>query len=413
MPARGRREREVVHEQTTVEALGQALRLEHDVAEPRTGRDVDLGGVDLAVAVGLGRHLLVAGQPRLALGLPRLGVGPHPLQLALEHLGALGVLGPLDLEALLLGLEVRRVVALVGVGLAPVELEDPLRDVVEEVPVVGHGQDAAGVRREVALEPLHRLGVEVVGGLVEQQQVGLLEQQLAQRHPAPLATGQVVDELLGRRAAQGVHRLVEPAVEVPRVGVVEVGLQIADLGQQRVVVGVGIAQLLGDRVVAVELGLDLVDRLLDVLQDGRALGQRRLLLEHPDGGTRVEDRVAVVGVLEPRHDLEQRRLAGAVGPDDADLGAVQERQRDVVEDHLVAVRLPHVAQGEDVVSHAKTLRGERQEPPIGARAGARDQAACTGASSVVAAGASSGVSPTATSAQQLRACAARRCWCRG
>jgi len=40
----------------------------------------------------------------------------------------------------------------------------------------------------------------VVGRLVEEQQVGLLEQQLAQRDPAALATGQVVDELVGRRA---------------------------------------------------------------------------------------------------------------------------------------------------------------------------------------------------------------------
>ena len=100
----------------------------------------------------------------------------------------------LDLEAVLLGLEVGRVVALVGVGLAAVELEDPLGDVVEEVPVVGDGQDGAGVRRQVVLQPLHRLGVEVVGGLVEQQQVGLLEQQLAQRDAAALTTGEVVDE---------------------------------------------------------------------------------------------------------------------------------------------------------------------------------------------------------------------------
>ena len=106
------------------------------------------------------------------------------------------------------------------------------------------------------------------------------------------------------------------------------------------------------------------DRLLDVLEDGRALGQRRLLLEHADGGAGVEDRVAVVGVLEPRHDLEQGRLARAVGPDDADLGAVQERQRDVVEDDLVAVRLAHVAQGEDVVSHDPQAYGaERPESP--------------------------------------------------
>ena len=121
------RERQVVHEGAALEALGEVLGLQHDVAEARTGRDVDLGGVDLAHPVGLGRHLLVARQTRLALGLAGLGVGAHPLELALEHLGALGVLLALDLEAVLLGLEVGRVVALVGVRLAAVELEDPLR----------------------------------------------------------------------------------------------------------------------------------------------------------------------------------------------------------------------------------------------------------------------------------------------
>ena len=201
----------------------------------------------------------------------------------------------------------------------------------------------------------------MVGGLVEQQQVGLLEQQLAQRDPAALTTGEVVDERVGRRAAQRVHRLVEPAVEVPRVGVVEVGLQVAHLGEQLVVVGVGVGELLGDLVVAVELALDLVDGLLDVLEHRLALGQRRLLLEHADRGVGVDDRVAVVGVLEPRHDLEQGRLAGAVGSDDADLGAVQERQGDVVEDDLVAVGLAHVAQREDILSHGRQAYGGRAD----------------------------------------------------
>ena len=320
--------------------------------EPRTGGDVDLRGVDLAHPVGLGRHLLVARQPRPALGLPGLGVRADPLELALEGLGALGVLLALDLETVLLRLEVRRVVALVGVGLAAVELEDPGGHVVEEVPVVGHGQHRAGVRREVALEPLHRLGVEVVGGLVEEQQVGLLEQQLAQRDAATLTTGEVVDHHVRRRAAQRVHRLVQAAVEVPRVGVVEVGLQVAHLGEQRVEVGVRVGHLLGDRVVPVELALDLADGLLDVLEDRPALAQRRLLLEHADRGAGVQDRVAVVGVVEPRHDLEQRRLPGAVRADDADLRAVQERESHVVEDDLVAVGLAHVAQGEHIIRHA-------------------------------------------------------------
>src|SRR4029077_3323740 len=104
-----------------------------------------------------------------------------------------------------------------------------------------------------------------------------------------------------------------------------------------------------------------------------------------------EDRVAVVGVLEPGHDLEERRLARAVGSDDADLAAVQERQRDVVEDHLVAVRLPHVAQGEDVVSHVQNPTGRTPGTPDRGVLSAGRQAACTVASSVVAAASGSAV----------------------
>ena len=66
-----------------------------------------------------------------------------------------------------------------------------------------------------------------------------------------------------------------------------------------VLVGVGLAHLHVGLVEALHLALELADGLLDVLQDGLALGQRRLLLEHADGGVGVEDRVAVVGVVEP------------------------------------------------------------------------------------------------------------------
>ena len=100
---------------------------------------------------------------------------------------------PCTLEALGLLLEVGRVVALVADEATAVDLGDPLRDVVEEVPVVGDGDDGAVVLLQVLLEPEHALGVEVVGGLVEQQQVGLLQQQLGERDAALLTAGEVRD----------------------------------------------------------------------------------------------------------------------------------------------------------------------------------------------------------------------------
>jgi hypothetical protein len=71
-----------------------------------------------------------------------------------------------------------RVVALVGDAAAAVEFEDPAGGVVEEVTVVGDRDHGAGEVLEEALEPAHRLGVEVVGRLVEQQHVGLGQQQI-------------------------------------------------------------------------------------------------------------------------------------------------------------------------------------------------------------------------------------------
>ena len=142
----------------------------------------------------------------------------------------------------LLLLEPARVVALPRDAVAAVELEDPARDVVEEVAVVGDRDDGAVVLVQVALEPRDRLGVEVVGGLVEQQQVGLREQQPAQRDAAPLATRELRARRRRRAAAaarpsrsRAVRSRSQPFDRVDLV------LELRLLGEQLVEVGVGLA----------------------------------------------------------------------------------------------------------------------------------------------------------------------------
>ena len=213
------------------------------------------------------------------------------------------------------------------------------------------GEHGAGVLGEVLLEPLHALGVEVVRGLVEQQQVGLLQQQLAQRDAALLTAGEVADERFGRRRAQRVHGLLELRVEIPRVGRVDVLLQRAHLGQERVEVGIRIGHQAGDLVEAVELLLDRADALLHVLEDGLVLVELGLLHQDADAVAGAELRLAVAGGVEPGHDLEDRGLSGAVRADDADLRSGEERHRDVVEDHLVADRFAGTDHRVDVFSH--------------------------------------------------------------
>ena len=177
-------EREVVDEQPVAVALAEVVGLDHLVAETRTGRDRDL---ELRVAplgrLGLRDQLVERVDARLALGLAGARRHADPLELAGERAPA----GLVDLlllrEPLVLLLEPARVVALPRNAVAAVELEDPARDVVEEVAVVGDRDDGAVVLVQVALEPRDRLGVEVVGGLVEQQQVGLREQQAGTARP--------------------------------------------------------------------------------------------------------------------------------------------------------------------------------------------------------------------------------------
>src|SRR5262249_42341902 len=118
----GQAEGEVLEQAPVAEALDQAADLDHHAAQARTRRNLDLLEVELAVPVGLGGHLLVPLQPGPALGLAGPGTGPDPLQLVLQALTALGILGSLDLDPGRLGLQVGGVVALVGIGVAAVEL---------------------------------------------------------------------------------------------------------------------------------------------------------------------------------------------------------------------------------------------------------------------------------------------------
>ena len=291
-----------------------------------------------------GEQRLVGVQARLGLVAPRARVEPHPLELLVDRPAPRGLLARLVLEAGALLLEPARVVALVGDPAAAVELEDPAGDVVEEVAVVGDRDDRAAVVAQVLLEPRHRLGVEVVGRLVEQQQVGLAQQQPAQRDPAALAAGELRDVGVRRWAAQRVHRDLERRVEVPAVDGVDLLLDAGEL------VGGLVAVVHRQLVEAVEQRADLGDPVLDVALDVLGRVELGLLLEQADGRVRRQLGHAVELGVEPGHDPQQRRLAGAVVAEHADLRPGQERQRDVRQ-HLavgrVAPREP--VRGEDVL----------------------------------------------------------------
>ena len=134
---------------------------------------------------------------------------------------------------------------------------------------MGDQDDRALVLGQVRLEPRDRLGVEVVGGLVEQQQVGVLEQQLAERDAAPLTAGEVRDRRVEGRDLEGVGGLLEAAVQVPDPLGVHGGLELVVLvGKLLGLLALGLAHEGHDLVVARLHGAQGGDAEVDVLADG-------------------------------------------------------------------------------------------------------------------------------------------------
>ena len=237
-------------------------------------------------------------------------------------------------------LEPARIVALERDPAAAIELEDPLGDVVEEVAIVGDGDDRPRVLLEEALEPVDRFGVEVVGRLVEEEQVRVAEEEPGERDASLLAAGERGDAGVVGRAAQGVHRDVDVALEVPGVGRGDLVLERGLLGADLLVVGVRVRPGGHDRVVLVDERLDLGHAVHDVALDVLGRVELRLLAEVADREAGRQAGFAHELVVEPGHDPEQARLAGAVRTDDPDLGARVERDRDVLEDGLVRRVVP-------------------------------------------------------------------------
>ena len=90
-------------------------------------------------------------------------------------------------------------------GPVGVEVEDLVDGLLQQLGGVADHHDTAGVGLEEFTQPHDGVGVEVVGRLVEQQGVGIAEQDAGQLHTSALATGELVQRL-------GQHSIGEPQV---------------------------------------------------------------------------------------------------------------------------------------------------------------------------------------------------------
>ena len=289
---------------------------------PGVGGPAGAGGGPLPLRTGgLGQLvalLLIAG-----VGIDGALPGPVPL-------GQVGVPAAAELAA--------------GAG-ELVQLEDPGDGPGQQRPVVADQRDAGPAAPQVGLEPGQAVVVEVVGRLVEEQDVGLGQQHGGQREPGLLTAGQ-----LGRAAAE------QPGGQ-PQVGghlaraLGQVGAAQREPALQRLGVGV-----VGAPVAAGQRLGGGVERLLGgghAGAPGQVLGQRlagpdvRLLGQPQHGGTgRRPGHRPGVGLKLSGEDLEQSGLPDPVRGQDADAVTGTDGQVDAIED------------GESAKSDLDAVRGQ-------------------------------------------------------
>ena len=187
---------------------------------------------------------------------------------------------------------------------------------IQKIPVVGHDEHRPPEALEIFLQPLDGIHVQMVGRLVQQQQIRSGEHQPGQIDPGLLPAGKAhKGPLLHFRVnvQTGAHPVVGDLLVVAAAQLIG-GLQLAVALQihrppRRHIRLHGLH--LGGHILQPDKGLP------EHLTDGQRRIIDRQLLQKPQARALCDgDRSALI-VLLPRQDLQQGGLAAAVGADDA------------------------------------------------------------------------------------------------
>jgi len=226
------------------------------------------------------------------------------------------------------------------------EVGDGGHHAVQEVAVVRDEDDRAVVAGEKPFEPLERFDVEVVRGLVEQEERGTQEQEARERGAHAPAAGELGERAreVGRAEAEAAQDGLRLRLEPVAAERFEPVLEVAVARRQRFAVR-PVGSLGEHRGDVFHLPLDLPD----LVEAGEGLGEDRARRAGADLLGQIADRRLArladaprVGLLDPGQQAAERRLARAVRADEPDSLAVGDAPGEAREERLAAVRLRDV-----------------------------------------------------------------------
>ena len=307
------------------------------------------GTADLEVELGLGLfgsqldelhlvQLLLTGHGHVTGG--NTGLVAVNKVLEFTDLLLLALVGSFDLS-LLDGIDFLEAVVVADITgqLAVFHVIDQVDNFIDKGNVVGNEDEGIFVFLQVALEPCDMLFVQIVGGLVQQQDLGLFQQQLGQQDLGTLTAAQIGDVMVKtqRQQTQRTGNFLNTGIDHIEIVGIQHTLDLTQFIHEGIhLFGRSIAQLVADLVHA---GLQIEEpaegRAQNIL-NGHTGGKGSVLIEVAGADIARPFDLAFVGHQLAGDDIHKGRLAFAVGADQADVFTAQQAEGYVLENGAVA-----------------------------------------------------------------------------
>ena len=319
---------QIVKQQFVSVCLRHVLGFNDFVAQTRTVRNEDFKFFFLLFHI-LIQEFVVRVKTCLTLCLTGFRSHTHPFQLTLQGLTAFAGCLLLHFHTFGLLFQPGRVVTFPGNAFTTIQFENPSGNMVEEITVVRHCNNCSLILLEMLFQPVDRLCVQVVGRLVKQQNIRLLQQQAAEGDTTTLSSGEICHRLIFGRTAKGVHRTLQFAIQIPCVCRINDILQLSLTGEKSIhliliLIVFRQSEFLVDFFVfrkCVHNGLNAFHYYFFYRFCVVQIGFLRQITHRI---SRREYNFSLIGFLQTCNNLQQGRFTGAVQTDYTDLSSIEE-----------------------------------------------------------------------------------------
>ena len=220
---------------------------------------------------------------------------------------------------------------------------------------MGDSDHRSLVLLQVLLQPVDTLSIEVVRRLVEQEHIGLLQQQTAEGHTTALTTRERLHAPVAWGTVQRRHRTIQFRVHVPGIRRIDDILQFCLTLHQlvhlvRILVVLRQSELHVDLVVFSQCVIHMLHTLHHVLLHRLLLIQGGILWQITHGIAWCPHHITLILLVQTSDNLHQCGFTSTIQSNDADLRPIEETEVDVLE-YLFLVLLDGLAHAHHRENH--------------------------------------------------------------